>query len=154
MMLQRPSSRLLVIDSEEQVLLFKFEPKSGPLADQTFWATPGGGVEAGETFEDTACRELFEEVGITIAHPGAQVAQRTATFRQYDGELAEADERYFVVRTAQIDVSSGNWTPLEREVMAQHRWWSQTELVSSAEQVWPEDLAEMLVDIGVWSPMR
>ena len=34
--------------------------------------------------------------------------------------------------------------------MAVHRWWSATELRSTAEQVWPEDLTELLVRIGVW----
>ena len=38
----RPSSRLLVLDPQNRLLLFKFEHRKGPLAGQSFWATPGG----------------------------------------------------------------------------------------------------------------
>jgi transposase len=31
--------------------LFRFEHKKGPLSGQFFWATPGGALEPGESFE-------------------------------------------------------------------------------------------------------
>ena len=34
--------------------------------------------------------------------------------------------------------------------MAVHRWWSAAELRSTVEQVWPEDLPDLLVRAGVW----
>jgi len=50
-MRKRPSSRLLVVDPAGRVLLFRFVHMSGPLAGQDFWATPGGALEANESFE-------------------------------------------------------------------------------------------------------
>lgn len=151
-MQQRPSSRLLVLDSDKNVLLFKFEHKSGPLAGQVFWATPGGGVDAGESFEEAALRELYEEVGIRADQSGPQIAQRTATFALPTGEMVEADERYFLFSADNNIVISGeNWTDLERQVMAAHHWWSQAELRSAKEQIWPEDIIEMLIDAAVWT---
>ncbi|MDI1364298.1 MAG: DNA mismatch repair protein MutT, partial [bacterium] len=54
----------------------------------------------------------------------------------------------------QVDVSGAQWTQLERGVMAEHRWWASEALRSTAEQVWPEDLADLLVRAGVWSEPR
>lgn len=149
-MLKRPSSRLLVLDDDRRLLLFRFDHRKGPLAGQSFWATPGGGVEAGESFQEAAKRELFEEVGLDVPDPGHQVAQRTAVFALPSGETVESDERYFMVRTDCHAISGEGWTAFEREVMTAHRWWTCAELRASAEQIWPENLADMLVDAGIW----
>jgi hypothetical protein len=42
------------------------------------------------------------------------------------------------------------WTDLEREVVRGSRWWSQRDLIATDEQVFPEDLADMLAEAGVW----
>jgi 8-oxo-dGTP pyrophosphatase MutT (NUDIX family) len=52
------------------VLLFRFLHKEGALVGQDFWATTGGGVEEGETFEQAAIRELGEETGIRTENVG------------------------------------------------------------------------------------
>ena len=150
-MRKRPSSRLLAVDRDRRFLLFKFAFRTGPMTGQTFWATPGGGVDPGESFEDAARRELYEEVGLEVETVGPQVAQRTAFLNAPEGEPIEADERYFIVHSGDHVVSTANWTALEREVMAAHHWWSQAELRSTTEQVWPETLAEMLIETGIWA---
>ena len=121
-MRERPSSRLLVLDAQQRVLLFRFENKHGPLAGQVFWATPGGALEPGETFEEAARREMFEETGLQIADAGPQVAQRIASFKLTTGETVIADERFFAVRVDTLRVSTEHWTELERDVMTEHRW--------------------------------
>jgi 8-oxo-dGTP diphosphatase len=148
-MRKRPSSRLLVIHSQDCILLFKFEHKTGPLSGQAFWATPGGGLDSGESYEDAARRELREETGLQIDDPGPQVSQRTAKFRAPDGEMVTADERFFLVRVGKLSVSTDRWTEIEREVMAQHRWWSLSDLRTTTEQVWPDNLTDLLISVGV-----
>jgi 8-oxo-dGTP pyrophosphatase MutT (NUDIX family) len=149
--LRRSSSRLLVLDPDDHVLLFRFEHKKGALMGQTFWATPGGGLAEGETFEQAAVRELFEETGFVAETAGPQIAQRLATFTLPTGDLVEADERYFIVRVHQRTVSKANWTKMEHTVMAVYRWWRQAELEVTDEQVWPENLCHMLIETGKWT---
>jgi 8-oxo-dGTP diphosphatase len=146
-MRRRPSSRLLVIDRNNQVLLFRFVFKGGPLAGQDYWATPGGALEAGESFVDAARRELFEETGILRDAVGHEVAEREFVLQLNDGEYVMAEERFFLVRVADRSLSQDHRTPLETEVMIEHRWWSVDELTSTSEAVFPETLVTILAGI-------
>jgi 8-oxo-dGTP diphosphatase len=141
---QRPSSRLLVIDPLQRVLLFRFTHTNGALGGQTYWATPGGGVEAEETFEDAAIRELWEETGIVIDDPGPQIAQRKFELQLPGGEFVHADERYFRIQVSDNVLSTDAWTANEIECMTDYKWWSLQELATSSEIVWPENLISLL----------
>ena len=44
--------------------------------------------------------------------------------------------------------------PREREVMVEHRWWSASELGATDEVVFPEDLVDILADVGVVTGRR
>jgi len=146
-MRRRPSSRLLVIDQNNRVLLFRFVFNRGPLAGRNYWATPGGALEAGESFADAARRELFEETGILRGAIGQEVAEREFVLQLHDGEYVMAEERFFLVRIADQSLSRDHWTPIEIEVMTDHRWWSVEELTSTSEAVFPETLVTILASI-------
>ena len=143
-MRRRPSARLLVLDNAGRVLLFRFVHTEGALAGQDYWATPGGGVEEGETFEQAAIRELEEETGIQVASVGLQVGQREFVLQLPDGEHVVADERFFVVRTSNASLSRDGWTVREAQVMADHRWWSHHDLAQTSVTIWPENLLTMI----------
>ena len=145
-MRERKASRLLVINPSHEVLLFRFVHKEGPLAGQNYWATPGGGVEAGETFADAAIRELREETGIKVQAVAAPLANRRFPLMLPCGETVLAIEQYFVVRALNEALSKAEWTAHEAQVMAGHHWWSADELRSTQETVWPDSLLEMLLD--------
>jgi 8-oxo-dGTP pyrophosphatase MutT (NUDIX family) len=145
---QRPSSRLLVIDTQQRVLLFLFDHKDGALAGTSHWATPGGGLENAETFEQGAIRELYEETGIVITDPGPQIGVRSVVLTLPDGENVQAEERYFAVRVDDSHIVKDGWTAHEVTCMAAHRWWSINDLQNTAETVWPENLIAMLQAIS------
>jgi 8-oxo-dGTP diphosphatase len=129
------------------VLLFRFVFKHGPLAGQNYWATPGGALEPGENFADAARRELFEETGILREAVSQQVAEREFALQLHNGEYVIAEERFFLVRVTAPSLSRDHWTPIEKEVMTDHRWWSVEDLNSTSETVFPETLVDILAGI-------
>ena len=151
-MRERNSARLLVLSPSRDVLLFKFRHKEGALAGRNYWATPGGGLEEGETFHAAAIRELREETGIQVNTVVGPVADRRFSMLLPSGETVFAVEQYFVVHVDSQIISSSEWTLHETQVMADHHWWSALELRSTGETVWPEALVEMLVDAAVFTP--
>ena len=94
-MRRRPSARPLIINSNSEILLFPFEHKYGPLEGRTFWATPGGTLHAGESFLETAQRELFEETGIGADSLDEPVWKQEITFQVSSGERVLAEEHFF-----------------------------------------------------------
>ena len=151
---KRPSARLLVTSPQQRVLLFRFVHKSGALAGRAYWATPGGGVEHGESFADAAVRELREETGIHKAQVSQPVGQREVPLQLPDGEHVLAIEKYFVVDSDTESISRDGWTAEEMEVMENHKWWSRAELFSTNETIFPEGLVEMLDGADVFGTQR
>ncbi|MEQ5841412.1 NUDIX domain-containing protein [Paraburkholderia acidicola] len=137
-MRNRPSARLLIVTPKRQILLFRFVHRTGVLAGKIYWATPGGGVEQGETFVDAAIRELREETGIHEAQVFGPVDRREVPLQLPDGERVLAVEQYFVVNTDTESISRDGWTADEIDVMADHRWWSREELSTTTETIYPE----------------
>jgi 8-oxo-dGTP pyrophosphatase MutT (NUDIX family) len=135
----RRAARLIVLDPETRALMFRFDVPGRP----PFWVTAGGECDPGESFEDAARRELFEETGI-VAQPGPQIARMTPEFITVEGEPVQADERFFLVRVTDTAVSTAGHTALEQQLMTQHRWFTLEELESWHEAVFPVDLAAMI----------
>ena len=139
---QRPAARIILLDGEERILLFRFDPPDRP----PFWVTPGGALDPGESYEAAARRELLEETGIA-ADPGPEVAQRIAEFLTIEGVPVVADERYFRVQLPDgvhpDSVHAAGHTELERRVMTSWRWFGRGELAALDEPWFPADLLDM-----------
>ncbi|WPO39385.1 NUDIX hydrolase [Tardiphaga sp. 42S5] len=150
MMRVRSSSRLLIVDSETRVLLFRFVHKTGALAGQNYWSTPGGGVKDGETYQQAAIRELREETGILRESVGEPVADREFALQLPDGDYVQSREKYFVVRVEDVALSRQGWTSQEVDVIADQRWWSRGDLMQTTEEVvWPENLLDILATVTI-----
>jgi 8-oxo-dGTP pyrophosphatase MutT (NUDIX family) len=136
---KRPAARILLVDGEGRVLLFRFDPGDRP----PFWCTPGGAVDPGESYAEAARRELREETGLEL-ECGPEVAQRHVEFVTIEGVPVAADERYFRVRTDSSEIDTAGHTPLEQQVMQSWRWFSRDEIAAHPEMIFPEDLLALL----------
>lgn len=149
-MRERKAARLLVVNPAGHILLFCFHYTHDALAGTRHWATPGGGVEEGETFQQAAIRELREETGMVVAAVGEPLDERRFPLLMPDGETVLAIEQYFLVSVQDTVLSQDEWTDHEREVMTDHHWWSVAELNATDETVWPKDLVELLIMAGAY----
>lgn len=100
----------------------RLDPRAG-----TWGFTPGGGVEPGESAEDSARRELREETAQSAQVLGLIVLQLQV---EYEFERVHYSQHpaYFLVRCDDFDGSDSGWTENESRVVQEHRWWSVDEL--------------------------
>jgi 8-oxo-dGTP pyrophosphatase MutT (NUDIX family) len=146
----RRSGRVLLLDPACRLLLIRFavERRDAPFV---FWASPGGEVEPGETDRETACRELREELGLSIPLEGP-VHSCTSMF-EHDGRVVKSTDVFFLGRCETESLSLIGLTPSERRAMTDLRWWTVGELERTRETVFPADLAGVvrwLVGPGGW----
>jgi 8-oxo-dGTP diphosphatase len=137
----RRSARIILLNSAQQVLLIRFvtERDNQPFV---FWATPGGGVEAGETDLAAARRELREELHLELPLSGP-VHEVTSTF-EYEGKPLTSTDMFFLGRHESQGVELHFATEVERVAMKELRWWRIEELERLSEAVFPPDLAKVL----------
>lgn len=125
--------------------MFRYTHRTGPLTGDDYWATPSGSVEPGESYQQAALRELREETGLIRASIDDAVADREQIVRMPDGEYVVC-EKYFVVRANEIALNDTSWTAIENDVIADMRWWSEAQLLSATDTVWPENLQQLLAE--------
>ncbi|WP_376794472.1 NUDIX hydrolase [Thermogemmatispora sp.] len=143
----RQSARLIVVNEQQQIFLFKYEdavPLDPAKPDlRVYWATPGGGVKEGETFEQAALRELWEETAISEVDLGPCVWLREREF-VLRGERTLTHERYFLARVRTNTISLHRQERSEMVAYRGHRWWSLEELRASQEIFVPEGFVSLV----------
>ncbi|MET7334776.1 NUDIX domain-containing protein [Nonomuraea sp. NPDC005650] len=145
--LRRFTARALPIDDQDRVLLlYGFDPAR---PDEPFWFTIGGATEDGETLQEAAARELFEEVGIRADADELSGPHGSSVIEFNYAEYAVTqDQTFFALRVgADAVVSFEHMEQLEKDTTMDYRWWSAEELESTEEAVFPKNLASILREI-------
>jgi len=136
----RRSARVILADSAERLLLFQSED---------FWFTPGGGIEPGETLEQAAIRELWEETGLRLSPDelGPVVAE-TSGYADLGWASGMFHDAYYFHRAPDgfaVDISG--LQPVEASTTAGHRWWTVDEVEAAPCNVYPFGLGPLARDL-------
>ncbi|MDR1212733.1 MAG: NUDIX domain-containing protein [Propionibacteriaceae bacterium] len=137
----RRAARLLV-RSQGLVLL---QLDSDPGLDQvTWWTTPGGGLDAGESFAQAAVRELREETGLKVDQSDliGPVAHRFVR-HGYSDEVLLQEEFFFALDWPRPDpLDTTGCTSEERATVRRVEWVALDRL--AGQRVFPAQLGQLL----------
>ncbi|HYD07426.1 MAG TPA: NUDIX domain-containing protein [Reyranella sp.] len=145
-MIERPSARLVLLDPQDRLFLFKVHQPSvydpaDPFRDP-FWIMIGGLVDPGEEFAETAVREAREETGLVVTE--VRWIWSRERIMQWREKQVLHRERFFLGRTESTDVDTSGLDDKEKSWTLDHRWWSLDEITTSAERFEPVDLGRRL----------
>ncbi len=136
----REGARVLVVDAQARMLVLRgHDPHQ---TERSWWFTPGGGIEAGESAREAAVRELAEETGIRCAPEDlvGPVWERTALFDFMSRPYVQ-HEVLFVLRVEDDEVSSDvRWTSTEEETIDEVTWLTHAQLAGADIEVFPAEL--------------
>jgi len=137
---QRTGVRALVLDPADRALLVRFDDAMG-----SWWATPGGGIDPGESDVEALGRELGEEVGLRDFELGPLLWTRDHWHvdpRRFGGQR----ERCYLVRTEAFEIA-GTFSAAELAAEGVHeaRWFELEELAGVI--TGPRRLRELVLDL-------
>ena len=136
--IQRVTSRVLPVSEEGAVLLLLDQDPARPGVLR--WGTIGGGVDAGESHEDAAVRELFEETGV-VAQPSAlgDPFHTDILTYSYDGVAYEGRAKFYAMSLSrQVEVTFAHLEPLEVDNVLEARWLTPEEVRADGRLVAPQ----------------
>ena len=145
------SIRVLLFNSANELLFMGAEDKKLTGADGNkgrFWFLVGGSLEKGETFQAAAKRELTEETGLTDADViwGAEIAEGVVHLKK-NGQPLDIYQRFVVAKTEKDAVHLHDLDEWEQNAVKALRWFSQKEIQTSKETIYPRMLKAYLPQI-------
>jgi 8-oxo-dGTP pyrophosphatase MutT (NUDIX family) len=143
-MIYRQAVRAILITPGNEVLLIRIRLRK---ETKTFWITPGGGLEPGETIVQGLGRELREELGLERFTVGPLVWRRQHTFSWYPNEVDPVQricqtEQYHVIHVSRFEPKMTDATELK--VLQEFRWWPSASLAHAEEPLTPTSLAQIV----------
>ena len=135
--------KLLLVDEEDRLLLIEGRD---PLSGDTHWYPVGGGIEPGESVQEAARREAYEETGMTSLPPGMPVWTRDHTY-EFDGRSMQVHEDWSLHAVRHFDPVPAGLSDYEAGSIVGFRWWRASELAQTRCSVYPPNLGRLLVTL-------
>jgi 8-oxo-dGTP diphosphatase len=101
------------------------------------WSVPGGHLEFGETFEDTARREVLEETGLAIAN---------VRFGAVTNDYFKSENKHYVTIWMVSDWESGEVQIMEPDKFVAMEWRDFDNLPDPLFLPWQQLLASQFID--------
>ncbi len=135
----RQAARIAIIAPDDAVFLLQHDDEEIGV----HWATPGGGLNPGETPAESALRELREETGWTDLAPGPLLCTLERDYTR-NGVPVRQFECIFLARGPRRE-PLGNLTAMHAEdgILTWH-WWTPDELAATREYLLPPQLPALL----------
>ncbi len=127
----------IIFKNERILLVLRGKPPA-----EGNWAIPGGSVEIGETLQQAAQREVFEETGVRI-----QAREPAFTFDVIERDADGAVRFHYVVVDVMAEYVEGSLHPAGDAIDA--RWVSPTELTRLTVSPATRDLLRIRFHFGV-----
>ncbi|MCY7413672.1 MAG: NUDIX domain-containing protein [Salinibacterium sp.] len=137
---------MLLFDETGRTLLFLQYGKSRQVPPR--WITAGGGVDPGETHDQAALRELFEETGLVIESINPPFRDEDFVPDQRWHPYQTGHWAWYVVHTARFEPARDGWTDEEIADVVDWRWMTADELEADENEFEPPDLAEIIRERG------
>ncbi len=155
--LERDAARAIVLAGPrgaQQVLMVRGHDVDQP--ERSWWFTPGGGIEAGESSLAAAAREVAEESGLVLdaASLLGPVFTRRAVF-DFFARTCRQDETFYLAELSQHpdalgELADAGWTDVERATLDELAWFPLDDLASlerSGTEVYPAGLPALIVEL-------
>jgi 8-oxo-dGTP pyrophosphatase MutT (NUDIX family) len=139
----RHAVKLLLVDGDDRVLLIHAKD---PQTQAECWYPVGGGIETGETLQDAAAREAYEETGLAELPPGVPVWLRDHRY-EFDGQAFDVHEEWLLHRVERFEPAPAQLTDHETRTILGFRWWQPQELLNTTETIFPPQLGQLLTGL-------
>lgn len=152
-MKKKTTVRILLINNNHELLMMRVVDPSTTRLDRkprpAFWCTIGGKIEQGETLEQAAYRELFEETGLHASDVELGPIVWYGVHQMIiSGVHMELDEKFIIMHLkSNKELNQDNFTQTEKNVVTNLQWLDLNAILSHHEPIFPAIFKTHLADV-------
>ncbi|MFC1845723.1 NUDIX domain-containing protein [Candidatus Dependentiae bacterium] len=148
----RNSVKILLLNDNNELLLLHVDDPQTTSVDGTyhgpFWHPIGGGIESGETIQEAAIREIYEETGLKKEEVTLGPVVWCGEFDLVlAGTLTRINMQFMVAKTKKEDVHISGLIGREKDVAKKVEWLTLEKIKNCSQVIYPVVLLDYLPGI-------